>query len=90
MFINWLNNLNEKYEGRKDICHIKGDLLSMDSGTFNYSLGSFIIEVRMGNGSEYRSNTLYEIIEAIQYYLHENGKFVTFMDDSEFGWIRRM
>jgi hypothetical protein len=41
---------------------VKGDLLSMDSNTLDYAMGSFIMEVRKGNGSEYRGNTLYEMI----------------------------
>lgn len=54
--------------------NFKGDLLKMDEETLNYSFGAFITEVRKENGEEYRGNTLYEIIIAIQHYLRENER----------------
>jgi hypothetical protein len=50
LFTDWLNNRNEQYGDREDIRQIKGDPLSMDSDTLDYVLGSFIMEVRKGNG----------------------------------------
>lgn len=54
--------------------NFKGDLLKMDQETLNYSFGAFITEIRKENCEEYRGNTLYEIIIAIQHYLRENER----------------
>lgn len=90
LFNSWLGNRQEKYGNRSDIRTVEGDLLSMDSDTLNYSLGAFITEVRKENGDDYRGNTLYEIIIAIQHHLRENGRLVTLMDDNEFEGMRNM
>ena len=60
----------------------------MDSETLNYALGAFIFEIRKENGEEYRGNTLYEIIVAIQHFLRENGRKFNLMADPEFDDMR--
>ncbi|OWF36952.1 Zinc finger MYM-type protein 3 [Mizuhopecten yessoensis] len=56
----------------------------MASETLDYPIGAFIFEVRQKNGDEYKGNTLYQIVIAIQHFLRENSKFVTLLDDAEF------
>jgi hypothetical protein len=90
LFNSWLRNRREKYAYRSDIRTVEGELLTMDSDTLNYSLGAFITEIRKENGDDYRGNTLYEIIIAIQHHLRENGRLITLMDDAEFEGMRNM
>lgn len=90
LFNSWLENRQDNYGNRNDIKKIQSDLLTMDHETLNYSLGAFITEVRKENRQEYRGNTLYEIIIAIQHYLRENERYVTLMDDTEFEGMRKM
>ena len=47
------------------------------------------MEVRKGNGSEYRGNTLLEIVITKQHYLRKNGKYVTLINDCEFKGTQR-
>ena len=46
------------------------------------ALSYFIVEVRNESGKEYRPNTIYEIIIAVQHHLRASGKFVNFPDDN--------
>ncbi|XP_062574060.1 zinc finger MYM-type protein 2-like [Saccostrea cucullata] len=85
-----MRNRQEKYGNRGDLQKISGELLTMNPEMLNYSLGAFITEVRKENGEEYRGNTLYEIIIAIQHHLRENSRYVTLMDDIEFERMRKM
>jgi hypothetical protein len=90
LFHSWLRKRQEKFGHSKVIRVVEGDLLSMDLETLSYSLGVFITEVRKENGDDYRSNTLYEIIIAIQHHLRKNGRLVTLMDDVEFEGMRNI
>ncbi|ESO89917.1 hypothetical protein LOTGIDRAFT_164612 [Lottia gigantea] len=47
-------------------------------------LGYFIAEIKNEKGDDYKPNTLYEIIISIQYYMRQNGRFLSMMDDGDF------
>jgi hypothetical protein len=63
--------------------HIEGDLLSMTNEQMDKSIGKFIHEVRKHCSGEYRGNTLYEIVVAIQHVMRERGRRVSFLDGKD-------
>jgi len=89
LFDEWRASRLALYADRDDIIHVDRDLMNLDSKILDYALGAFIVEIRKENGEEYRGNTLYEIIVAIQHYLRENGRFLTLLDDAEFEGMRQ-
>lgn len=52
---------------------IKDALLSMDTPSLNNHLCNFISEVRNKEGTNYRPNTIYEIVISIQHFLKQNA-----------------
>ncbi|KAK6173752.1 hypothetical protein SNE40_017154 [Patella caerulea] len=68
----------------------QGDLLQMTKEQLNDALGYFIVEIKKQDGSEYKGQTLYELISAIQYHLRLNGVIVHFLEDNEFIGMRNV
>lgn len=89
LFDEWRASRLELYADRHDIQKVDGDLLTLDNKALDYALGAFVFEIRKENGDEYRGNTIYEIVVAIQHYLRENGRFLTLLDDVEFEGMRQ-
>jgi hypothetical protein len=83
-FSTWQENRNEMAKNRTDVKFVHGDILSMDAETLDYAVGAFAYEVRKDNGEEYRGQTLFEMVIAIQHHLRQHGRFVTIMDDEQF------
>lgn len=69
-----------------------GDLLSKSDEDLETVLMSFVAEARKQDGKEYPGKTLYELITALQGYFRENGRFVSFLDQtsSKFVKLRRV
>jgi len=53
----------------------KPDVLQLNDTDLNECLSFFVAEIRNEKGAEYRPNTLYEIVIAIQHYLRRNNRF---------------
>ena len=89
LFETWLKCRADKYANRSDIRQVEpGNMLDFDNETLDYALGAFIFEVRKENGGEYRGNTLYEIVVALQHHFRENGRSVKLLEDPEFEGMR--
>ena len=69
---------------------MKVKLLEIPNDTLNDLLCYFVAEVRNKSGEEYRPNTLYELVVAIQHYIRQSGKFVSFLDDKCFEGMRKV
>lgn len=50
----------------------------------SFNVCRFILEVRKQNGDDYPSDTLYELVLALQHYLRSNGCDVKFLDDPQY------
>ena len=89
LFETWLKCRTDNYAERCDIRQVEpGNLLDFDNETLDYVLGAFLFEVRKENGDEYRGNTLYEIVVALQHHFRENGRRVKLLEDPEFEGMR--
>ncbi|XP_060608497.1 zinc finger MYM-type protein 2-like [Ruditapes philippinarum] len=86
MFDLWQKNRNKN----TDSFVPNNNLINMSSEVLNETLGYFIAEVRTISGKEYKPNTLYEIIIAIQNHLRQQGRLINFLDDAAFDGLRRI
>ena len=62
----------------------------MTNAYLNDALSFFIAEICTQNGQEYKPNTLYKIIIAIQLYFRQSGHFINFLDNVGFEGMRRI
>lgn len=67
---------------------IQKPVLEMTKKEFNDRLSSFVTELKTFKGSNYKPNTLYEIIVSIQHHLRTNGKFNSLLYDADFSDLR--
>lgn len=58
--------------------------MNMQDDEIDKCLSYFVAEVRNKSGLDYKPNTLYEIICAIQHFMRKEGRFVSFLDDKSF------
>lgn len=56
----------------------------MTNKELNDRPSSFVTELKTLKGTNYKPNTLYEIIASIQHHLRTNGKFISLRDDADF------
>ena len=86
IFTSWKTNRNERAirEPQLNISPIRTELVEMTTDEMCYAMIRFVLEVRKQNGEEYPSNTLYEMIIAIQLYLSIKGVDVKFLKDECF------
>lgn len=56
----------------------------MTNKELNDRPSSFVTELKILKGTNYKPNTLYEIIASIQHHLRTNGKFISLRDDADF------
>ncbi|XP_062579090.1 uncharacterized protein LOC134241013 [Saccostrea cucullata] len=81
----WAVRLFESWQKERSI---EKPLLQMTNKELNNQLTSFVTELKTLKGNDYKPNSLYEIIVAIQHHLRSNGKFISLLDDSEFSDLR--
>lgn len=60
------------------------NIMNMQDDEIDKCLSYFVAEVRNKSGLDYKPNTLYEIICAIQHFMRKEGRFVSFLDDKSF------
>ena len=90
LFDEWLNDLNEHARECKEsnISVIAVPLGEMTKDELNYSISRFIVEIRKKNGDKYPGETLYELVVAVQQYLHNLGHNHKFIMDEWYSQIR--
>lgn len=64
------------------------DIMQMRDEEINRAMSFFVAEVRNKSGDDYRSNSLYEIVCAIQHKMRHDGRFINFLDDDRFYEMR--
>lgn len=64
------------------------DIMQMIDEEINRAMSFFVAEVRNKSGDDYRSNSLYEIVCAIQHKMRHDGRFTNFLDDDRFYEMR--
>lgn len=64
------------------------DIIQMSDEEINRAMSFFVAEVRNKSGDDYRSNSLYEIVCAIQHKMRHDGRFINFLDDDRFYEMR--
>ncbi|XP_062588650.1 zinc finger MYM-type protein 2-like [Saccostrea cucullata] len=64
------------------------DIMKMSDEEINKTMSFFVAEVRNKSGEDYRPNSLYEIVCAIQHKLRHEGRFINFLDDDKFHDMR--
>ena len=69
---------------------MKQKILEIPNDTLNDLLCYFVVEVRNKSGEEYKPNILYELVLAIQHFIRQSGKFVSFLDDKCFEGMRKV
>lgn len=67
---------------------INPDLLLMTDKEMTEVVCRFILEVRKKDGTDYPTETLYDLVLSLQLYLKQNGRKVRFLDDDEFDAVR--
>ena len=60
------------------------ELLEMSKDELCHVLSRFILEVKKKDGTDYPCESIYDLIIAIQMYLHTNGKEYKLLNDKEF------
>lgn len=81
VFDDWRENRNKlSLNTQKPI----PNLLDLTNEDMCQELRKFLLECRKQDGSEYPSDTLYELLMSIQMFLHINGKNVKFLNEDEF------
>lgn len=66
------------------------DISVMDDQILDEALSYFVAEVRNKAGGDYKPNTLYEIVVAIQYHLRQSGRTINMLEDKSFDGMRRV
>ncbi|ESO85678.1 hypothetical protein LOTGIDRAFT_155169 [Lottia gigantea] len=81
----WAVNLFQKWRAHRDGLNVEHrDILHLSNEHLNMLFGYFIAEIKNEKGDDYKPNTLLEIIISIQYYMRQNGRFLSMMDDGDF------
>lgn len=81
----WAMRLFESWQAER---RIQKPVLEMTNKELNGRLSSFVTELKTLKGTNYKPNTLYEIIVSIQHHLRTNGKFISLLDDADFSDLR--
>ncbi|XP_033756302.1 uncharacterized protein KIAA1958-like [Pecten maximus] len=84
LFHNWQKQREQLTKNRK----YSDPILKMSNSLLNEALSFFIGEVRNEAGSEYRPNTIYELVVSIQHHFRTNGRFISFLDDQSFAGLK--
>ncbi|XP_033736605.1 uncharacterized protein KIAA1958-like [Pecten maximus] len=84
LFHNWQKQREQLTKNRK----YSNPILKMSNSLLNEALSFFIGEVRSEAGSEYRPNTIYELVVSIQHHFRTNGRFISFLDDQSFAGMK--
>lgn len=88
VFFDWKVARNLRTITDKSLKFLRGDLIEMSTAELVESLTRFIFEARDKNGDYYKSDTLYELVMALQMYMHIYGRYVKFLDDPAFVEVR--
>jgi len=59
----------------------------MTVSELNETLSYFVVDVRNKDGEEYRPNTIYELVIAVQHHFRQNV-FLNFLEDADFVGFR--
>lgn len=63
---------------------IKVELKDMSKNEISFCMQRFVLEVRKQNGEPYPSETIFELVMALQQYLSFHGRDLKFLTDAEF------
>ena len=88
LFNTWFEQRHKKRQLTTNIS--PPDILQLNNTDLNECLSYFVAEIKNEKGTEYRPNTLYEIVIAIQQYFRRNNRFVSFMNDNNFDGMRKV
>lgn len=86
LFASWQQERKKK-QPNIDVYMYK-NIMNMQDEEIDKCLSYFVAEVRNKSGLDYKPNTLYEIICAIQHFMRKEGRFVSFLDDKKFQGLR--
>lgn len=86
LFASWQQERKKK-QPNTDVYMYK-NIMNMQDDEIDKCLSYFVAEVRNKSGLDYKPNTLYEIICAIQHIMRKEGRFVSFLDDKKFQGLR--
>lgn len=64
------------------------DIMQMSDEEISKTISFFVAEVRNKSGDDYRPNSLYEIVCAIQHKMRHDGRFINFFDYDRFYEMR--
>ncbi|XP_062586115.1 uncharacterized protein LOC134247754 [Saccostrea cucullata] len=86
LFDDWKEKRNKSVQITEEpnSTFVVGELMKMDNMSLDKAMQFFIAEVHNKSGGEYHPNTLYEIVISIQHFLRASGRFVSFLDDTDF------
>ncbi|XP_069128869.1 uncharacterized protein KIAA1958-like [Argopecten irradians] len=84
LFANWQKERERVTKSKQ----YSSPILEMKDSLLNEALSFFIGEVRNEAGSDYRPNTMYELLISIQHHFRTNGRFVSFLDDKTFSGLK--
>lgn len=90
VFTDWKVARNQRALTDSSLKMITGDLLDMPKKDLVYALSRFVLEVKKKTGQLYPTETLYELVIAVQMYCHMNGKYYKFIDDVDFLTLRNV
>ncbi|XP_062583947.1 uncharacterized protein KIAA1958-like [Saccostrea cucullata] len=79
LFTNWQNERKRMLPNHDTFMY--QDIMIMSDEEINKTMSFFVAEVRNKSGEDYRPNSLYEIVCAIQHKLRHEGRFINFLDD---------
>ncbi|XP_062573148.1 zinc finger MYM-type protein 2-like [Saccostrea cucullata] len=86
LFTNWQNERKCMLPNHDTFMY--QDIMIMSDEEINKTMSFFVAEVRNKSGEDYRPNSLYEIVCAIQHKLRHEGRFINFLDDDKFHDMR--
>ncbi|XP_044736804.1 zinc finger MYM-type protein 3-like [Chrysoperla carnea] len=68
------SSTNQKFLAGRYVHKMKSDPLHLSADELNYSLSSFIKEIRKPNNTQYAPDTIYYLCLGIQYYLYKHNR----------------
>lgn len=78
-FTNWQKERKQKCPNHDTFMY--NDIMKMSDKEINKTMSFFVAEVRKKSGEDYRPNSLYEIVCAIQHKMWHDGRFINFLND---------
>ena len=75
---------------KKNVIFLRKDLLSLSDDEILLLFPKFVMSVRRKDNGEYKGDTMFSIISAIQKFYEINGKTVSLLSDPKFASLRNV